>query len=399
MSLDGNLQLAFQQVATAVKARIPASEKGAANGVATLNAEGKVPATQLPSYVDDVEEYADLAGLPATGEVGKIYVALDTNITYRWSGSVYVKITSGEVSSVAGRSGVVTLVKGDVGLGNVDNTTDASKYVASASQLTTARTINGVSFNGTANITVPALDASKQPLDADLTAIAGLAGATGILKKTALDTWTLDTSAYVTSSGVTNVTGTAPIASSGGTTPAISITAASTTAAGSMSAADKTKLDGISSSANNYVLPVATVAALGGIRLNDATAQTVAANAVTTAASRTYSVQLGTDNKAVVNIPWVDTNTVYTHPTGDGNLHVPVTSTTNNGKVLKAGATAGAISWGTLAKGDVGLGNVDNTADAAKPISTATQAAITTLSNNVGATDTNYVTVFNTAMA
>jgi len=259
MSLDGNLQLAFQQVATAVKARIPASEKGAANGVATLNAEGKVPATQLPSYVDDVEEYANLAGLPATGEVGKIYVALDTNITYRWSGSVYVKITSGEVSSVAGRSGVVTLAKGDVGLGNVDNTTDASKYVASASQLTTARTINGVSFNGTANITVPALDASKQPLDADLTAIAGLAGTTGILKKTALDTWTLDTSAYVTSSGVTNVTGTAPIASSGGTTPAISITAASTTAAGSMSAADKTKLDGISSSANNYVLPVATV--------------------------------------------------------------------------------------------------------------------------------------------
>lgn len=154
MSLDGNLQLAFQQVATAVKARIPASEKGAANGVATLNAEGKVPATQLPSYVDDVVEYANLAGLPATGEVGKIYVALDTNITYRWSGSVYVKITSGEVSSVAGRSGVVTLAKGDVGLGNVDNTTDAAKPISTATQTAITTLSNNVGATDTNYVTV-----------------------------------------------------------------------------------------------------------------------------------------------------------------------------------------------------------------------------------------------------
>lgn len=39
------------------------------------------------------------------------------------------------------------------------------------------------------------------------------------------------------------------------------------------------------------------------------------------------------------------TDTVYTHPTTDGNKHVPVTGTTNNGKVLKAGATAGSLIW------------------------------------------------------
>jgi len=54
----------------------------------------------------------------------------------------------------------------------------------------------------------------------------------------------------------------------------------------------------------------------------------------------------------------------YSHPTGDGNLHVPATGTSNNGKVLKAGATAGSLSWGTLAKADVGLSAVDNKSSA-----------------------------------
>lgn len=61
----------------------------------------------------------------------------------------------------------------------------------------------------------------------------------------------------------------------------------------------------------------------------------------------------------------------YTHPTGDGNLHVPATGTTNNGKVLKAGATAGSAAWSQLTKSDVGLNNVENTADANKNVATA----------------------------
>ena len=46
---------------------------GAANGVATLAGDGKVPSSQLPSYVDDVVEVANYAALPVTGETGKIY--------------------------------------------------------------------------------------------------------------------------------------------------------------------------------------------------------------------------------------------------------------------------------------------------------------------------------------
>lgn len=53
---------------------------------------GKVPAEQLPSYVDDVLEFANLAAFPGTGESGKIYVAIDTKKIYRWSGSAYIEI-------------------------------------------------------------------------------------------------------------------------------------------------------------------------------------------------------------------------------------------------------------------------------------------------------------------
>ena len=83
------------------------SEKGQPGGVAELDDTGHVPVSQLPSYVDDVQEYASRSAFPATGEAGKIYVATDTNLTYRWSGSGYVEISPslalGETSATAYR--------------------------------------------------------------------------------------------------------------------------------------------------------------------------------------------------------------------------------------------------------------------------------------------------------
>jgi hypothetical protein len=70
------------------------SAKNQANGYAGLDGSGKVASAQLPSYVDDVVEYANQAGFPATGETSKIYVALDNNKIYRWSGSAYVEISA-----------------------------------------------------------------------------------------------------------------------------------------------------------------------------------------------------------------------------------------------------------------------------------------------------------------
>lgn len=87
------------------------ANKGAAGGYASLDAGGKVPSSQLPAYVDDVLETANYAALPATGTAGIIYVTLDTNLTYRWSGSAYVEISP----SLALGATSVTAYRGDRG--------------------------------------------------------------------------------------------------------------------------------------------------------------------------------------------------------------------------------------------------------------------------------------------
>jgi len=85
--------------------KIDKTSMGVANGVATLDASGLIPSSQLPSYVDDVLEYTNKASFPAEGEDGKIYVDTTTNLTYRWSGSAYVEISAslalGETSATA----------------------------------------------------------------------------------------------------------------------------------------------------------------------------------------------------------------------------------------------------------------------------------------------------------
>lgn len=197
-------------------ARIASSEKGAANGVATLDSGGKVPSSQLPSFVDDVLEYANLAAFPATGEAAKIYVALDTNKVYRWTGSIYVQVNSSvstadsatrlqtartftisgdgsftlsfdgtqdvtanlvlaDTGVTAGESPVVTfnskgLITGSRALSQADIPSlpgskigstilvDTTGNAATATKLKTARNINGTSFDGTVDITIPAVD-------------------------------------------------------------------------------------------------------------------------------------------------------------------------------------------------------------------------------------------------
>lgn len=130
------------------------SKIGAANGVAPLNASSQIPSQYLPSYVDDVLEFANVAAFPATGESGKIYVDLSAigvpgqSTQYRWSGSAYQSLVqspgstdslaegtvnlyfttaraaaAAPVKSVAGKTGVVTLVAGDIsGLSTVATT-------------------------------------------------------------------------------------------------------------------------------------------------------------------------------------------------------------------------------------------------------------------------------------
>ena len=128
--------------------------------------DGLVPASQLPSFVDDVIEAADFASLPAEGETGKIYVTIDDRKTFRWSGSVYVEISASPgstdavpegsvnlyhtteraanaapVQSVAGRTGEVTLTSTDI--------TDFASAVGSTAPAPTTPDNSGIAITGT----------------------------------------------------------------------------------------------------------------------------------------------------------------------------------------------------------------------------------------------------------
>ena len=113
--------------------------------------DGKVPESQLPSYVDNVQEYSDFASLPAEGSDNIIYITTDTNKTYRWGGTTYVEVAQtislGETASTAYRGDrgktaydhtLITsgnphnVTKADIGLSNVDNTSDANKPLSTA---------------------------------------------------------------------------------------------------------------------------------------------------------------------------------------------------------------------------------------------------------------------------
>jgi len=79
------------------------SNKWTAWWYASLDWTGKVPSTELPSYVDDVLEANDFASLPWTWETGKIYITLDDNKTYRRTWSTYVEVWSwtGEANTIS----------------------------------------------------------------------------------------------------------------------------------------------------------------------------------------------------------------------------------------------------------------------------------------------------------
>lgn len=152
--------------------------RGAKNGLAELDASGLVPASQLPGYVDDVMEFASRSVFPRPGENDKIYIAMDTNIIYRWGGTEYTEISStlalGETQQTAYRgdrgkvaydhsqtshapanaqknsditkaeieaklTGTISshkhiVTKNDVDLGNVENTADIDKCISTATQ-------------------------------------------------------------------------------------------------------------------------------------------------------------------------------------------------------------------------------------------------------------------------
>jgi hypothetical protein len=238
--------------------------KQASGNYATL-VGGTVPSAQLPSFVDDIIEYANLAAFTEQS-TGKIYVARDTGKIYRWSGSAYVEIspspgstdsvTEGSVNlyytnaraaaaapvqSVAGRTGTVTLTKSDVGLGSVLNVDATLRSVHYGTQL--ASTISDF-----------ATEAAKY---APVTSVAGRTGAVTLAK------------ADVGLGSVLNVDATLR-STHYGTQLASTISDFATEAAkyGPVTSVNgQTGAVTVSGGGSSYTLPTATSSVLGGIKV------------------------------------------------------------------------------------------------------------------------------------
>lgn len=121
------------QLDTGLGTKINSSLIGAANGVAPLDGDSKIAAVYLPSYVDDVLEFANLAAFPGTGESGKIYIALDTGKTYRWSGSAFVEIVASP--------------------GTTDNVTEGSTNLYFTEARVLATVLTGLNTSGGSSVT------------------------------------------------------------------------------------------------------------------------------------------------------------------------------------------------------------------------------------------------------
>lgn len=164
----GYIQNLTSDAQAQIDAKIPLSQKGAANGVATLDANGLVPSAQLPSYVDDVVETyivgetplaADWlsktqGGAALTPETDKIYVVVGPegtqylNKQYRWGGTTYVACNPSDVNSVNGKTGIVNLTQDDVPAGETYtqfSKTDKEKL----DNIDTGATANTITLNGT----------------------------------------------------------------------------------------------------------------------------------------------------------------------------------------------------------------------------------------------------------
>ena len=226
---------------------IATTAKGAASGVAELDANGKVPSSQLPAYVDDVLEYTAKSSFPTTGETGKIYVDTTTNLTYRWSGSAYVEISP----SLALGTTSSTAYRGDRGNTAYSHATDSSRLTTAQSSglykiATTAQghiaSVTAVAKSDITGLGIPGSDTNThRPIQINGTQVLGD-------NTTALN---LKAGSNVS---LSNSSGTVTIAATDTT-----YSAATQSANGLMSSTDKTKLDGIATGATANIGTVTQV--------------------------------------------------------------------------------------------------------------------------------------------
>ena len=421
----------YTKVTTDAKGRVTSGTTLSASDIPSLDASkitsGTIDAARLPSYVDDVIEGTNLAAFPATGETGKIYIALDTNKTYRWSGSAYVYITSGAVDSVGGYTGVVTAANLLAALVTVDGAgsgldadlldgnsaaafylaTNPSGYttnvgtVTSVAALTIATAGTDVTSTVATGTTTPvitlniptasaanrgalsaadwttfnnkqvagtyatgtgtasgtntgdnAVNSLYSGLVSNATHTGDVNGSTALTLATVnsnVGTWntvTVNGKGLVTAGSntayLTAVTATAPVASSGGTTPVISMAAATASVNGYMTSTYAAKLDGIAAGATTNTGTVTSVAALTIGTTGTDVASTVATGTTTPVITLNIPTASAVNRGALSSADWTTFNNKV------GSLTDTLATVTGRGATT---ATASTFSGGLTASG------------------------------------------------
>ena len=280
--------------------RIPSIPDSKIAGLSADKLTGTIPSENLPSYVDDVVEVENYDALPETGEAGKIYVDLQTNKTYRWSGSTYVEISAslalGETSSTAFR--------GDYGKAAYDHAqAKGSEFASGLYKITTNAEghVTGavaVTKEDIASLGIPEKDTTY----ADATASkSGLMSATDKVKLDSVDS--AISSAVSSEASLREAADEELQASIDSKADSTHTHANATTdTSGFMSASDKTKLDGVSNNANNYTHPTSDAGALESNIYKittDANGHVVAATVISK------------EDITALGIPGADTDTTY----------------------------------------------------------------------------------------
>jgi len=432
-ALDNRVRFDAAQTLTAPQKTQALANIGAAADTHTHSAA----TTGAPGFMSAADK-AKLDGVAASAN-NYVHPTTDGNrhVPATAAGDVNEFLKSNSVAGGAPAWAVVT--KTDVGLGNVDNTSDASKPVSTAQATAIGLKLDAThaGTGGAAHANVIAAGASGFMTGADKTKLDGVAAGAEV-NQNAFATVAVSGQSDVVADAKTdtltlaNGAGVAITTTSGTDTVTISTTEATPSLPGHLSAADKTKLDGVSAGADvtsvttmgaalNAATAKATPVDADSIGLTDSAASNVLkkvtwanikatlktyfdtlyslAGHVHSAATTSVAGFLSAADKTKLDGIATGANN-YTHPTGDGNSHVPATGTTNDGRALVSGATANSAAWAQLTKAHVGLANVDNTSDANKPVSTAQQTALNLKADAsaFGTIDTNYVTVFEAAL-
>ena len=182
--VTGGASLSSSDIPDISSTYVAVTTKGQANGVASLDADGKVPTAQLPSYVDDVVDSYIVSGATAlssgwlsatsggsalTPETGKIYVVLSSgeyqNKTYRWSGTTYVEISASPAQateSVAGIAEIATQAECTSGT-NDTNIVTPLKMATYTSGMTKKSTYTNGALTATGGICTWTISDTKAP--------------------------------------------------------------------------------------------------------------------------------------------------------------------------------------------------------------------------------------------